>query len=204
MQDNKNESSIANLKLCFLILTCISEDQYANSMMHDNNLTFKVMLHRAQMRHRKLNVDRVGKSQPLAATLLDLLVEFIVSHLMKKFPMELYLLCIGVIHRILCYQKRCRVRLNYPWKELWSALIGLLRFLVNQEQTLVKKCNVFHLSLQVVNIFNLFITFGDTFLATTNSYDELYYELNREEKVFTEIHAMGKYHKVIAAKLGLI
>ncbi|XP_053964188.1 armadillo-like helical domain-containing protein 3 [Anastrepha ludens] len=190
MQDNKNESSVANLKLCFLILTCISEDQYANSMMHDNNLTFKVMLHRAQMRHRKLHVDRVGNSQPLAATLLDLLVEFIVSHLMKKFPMELYLLCVGVIHRVLCYQKRCRVRLNYPWKDLWSALIGLLRFLVNQEQTLVKKCNIFCLSLQVVNIFNLFITYGDTFLATTNSYDELYYELNREEKVFSEIHAM--------------
>uniref|UniRef100_A0A0K8TR82 Armadillo-like helical domain-containing protein n=1 Tax=Tabanus bromius TaxID=304241 RepID=A0A0K8TR82_TABBR len=190
MQDNKNESSIANLKLCFLILTCISEDQYANSMMHDNNLTFKVMLHRAQMRHRKLNIDRLGKSQPLAATLLDLLVEFIVSHLMKKFPMELYLLCIGVIHRILCYQKRCRIRLNYPWKELWAALIGLLRFLVTQEQNLVKKCNIFYLSLQVINIFNLFITYGDTFLATTNSYDELYYELNREEKVFSEIHAM--------------
>lgn len=190
MQDNKNESSVANLKLCFLILTCISEDQYANSMMHDNNLTFKVMLHRAQMRHRKLHIDRVGKSQPLAATLLDLLVEFIVSHLMKKFPMELYLLCIGIIQRILCYQKRCRVRLNYPWKELWSALIGLLRFLVNQEQNLIKKCNIFYLSLQVVNIFNLFITYGDTFLATTNSYDELYYELNREEKVFSEIQAM--------------
>jgi len=149
MQDNKNESSISNLKLCFIILTCISEDQYANSMMHDSNLTFKVLLHRAQMRHRKLHVDRMGKSQPLAATLLDLLVEFIVSHLMKKFPMELYLLCIGIIHRILCYQKRCRVRLNYPWKELWSALISLLRFLVNQEQALVKKSNIFFLSLQV-------------------------------------------------------
>lgn len=149
MQDNKNESSIANLKLCFLILTCISEDQYANSMMHDSNLTFKVILHRAHMRHRKINTERIGKSQPLAATLLDLLVEFIVSHLLKKFPMELYLLCIGVIHRILCYQKRCRVRLNYPWKELWAALIGLLRFLVTQEQNLVKKCNIFHLSVQV-------------------------------------------------------
>lgn len=54
MQDNKNESSSANLKLCFLILTCISEDQYANSMMHDSNLTYKVLLHRAPMRHRKL------------------------------------------------------------------------------------------------------------------------------------------------------
>ena len=77
MQDNKNESSVANLKLCFLILTCISEDQYANSMMHDNNLTFKVMLHYSQMRNRKLHADGVAKSQHLAATLLDLLVKFI-------------------------------------------------------------------------------------------------------------------------------
>lgn len=194
MQDNKNESSLTNLKLSFLILTCISEDQYANTMMHDANLTFKVLLQRTQMRHRKLPTERISKSQPLATTLLDLLVEFIVSHLFKKFPMELYLLCIGIIHRILCYQKRCRVRLHYPWKELWSALIGLLKFLVCQEQNLVKKCNIFYLGLQVINIFNLFITYGDTFLATTNSYDELYYELNREEKVFSEIHAMGEIY----------
>lgn len=190
MQDHKNESAAATLKLCLLILTCIAEDQYANALMHDVNLSFKVALHRAPMRHRKIPVDRLSKLQPLAATLLDLLLEFVVSHLMKKFPMEQYLLCVGIIHRVLCYQKRCRVRLTYPWKELWSALIGLLKFLVQQEQTLVKRCNIFHLAIQVVNIFNLYITYGDTFLATTNSYDELYYELNREEKVFSEIHAM--------------
>lgn len=73
----------------------------------------------------------------------------------------------------------------------WAALISLLKFLVNQEPNLIKKCNIFHLAIQIINIFNLFITYGDTFLATTNSYDELYYELNREEKAFTELHAMG-------------
>lgn len=70
MMDHKNESSAVNLKLCFIILTCISEDQYANSMMHDSNLTFKIFLHRAHMRHRKSTADRASKPQPLAATLL--------------------------------------------------------------------------------------------------------------------------------------
>ncbi|XP_041785611.1 armadillo-like helical domain-containing protein 3 isoform X2 [Anopheles merus] len=190
MQDHKSELSSINLKLCLLILTCIAEDQYANSMMHDTNLTFKVSLHRAHMRHRKLTSEKVSKPQPLANTLLDLLVEFIVSHLLKKFPIELYLLCVGIIHRVIIYQKRCRVRIAYHWKDLWTAIISLLKFLIYHEQNLMKRCNIFDLALQVINIFNLFITYGDTFLATTNSYDELYYELNREEKVFCELHAM--------------
>ena len=77
MQDHKNDTSQVNLKLCLLILTCISEDQYANSMMHDANLTFKVLLHRAQMRHRKLTPDRLSKPQPLAATLLGNNIKFL-------------------------------------------------------------------------------------------------------------------------------
>lgn len=118
-------------------------------MMHDSNLTFKVLIHRAHMRHRKLPTEKISKSRPLAATLLDLLLEFIVSHLMKKFPMELYLLSVGIIHRLIVYQKRCRVRLNFEWKDLWTALIGLLKFLVYQEQYLIKKCNIFNLAIQV-------------------------------------------------------
>lgn len=34
-----------------------------------------------------------------------------------------------------------------------------------------------------MNIFNLFITYGDTFLSTPSSYDELYYEIMRMHQV---------------------
>lgn len=46
---------------------------------------------------------------------------------------------------------------------------------------------------QVVRIFNLFITYGDTFLPNPSTYDELYYELIRMQKVFEDVHAMGEY-----------
>jgi hypothetical protein len=28
--------------------------------------------------------------------------------------------CLGIIHRLLCYQKRHKIRLDYNWKELWN------------------------------------------------------------------------------------
>ena len=43
-----------------------------------------------------------------------------------------------------------------------------------------------------MNIFNLFITYGDTFLPNPNSYDELYYEIIRMHQVFDNLYSMGK------------
>ncbi|XP_066581485.1 armadillo-like helical domain-containing protein 3 [Prorops nasuta] len=190
MQVISTDAIMNNVKLCFLILNCIAEDQYANSLMHDANLAFRVQLHRVPMHHRKIQ-DKVAPVQPLAATLLDLLVEFITSHMMKAFPLELYHRCIGVLQRLLCYQKRCGIRLGYHWKNLWTALINLLKFLTTYENSLIKKMNIFPLAIQVVNILNLFITFGDTFLSSPSSYDDLFYEIIRMRHIFTNLHAMA-------------
>ncbi len=55
----------------------------------------------------------------------------------------------------------------------------------------------------MVVIFNLFITYGDTFLPSPNSYDELYYELVRCHQTFDSLYSMalrystgGGEHKV--------
>ncbi|XP_065220858.1 armadillo-like helical domain-containing protein 3 [Planococcus citri] len=195
MQDTKSEESNNNVKLCFIILTCITEDQYANSLMHDLHLLYKVQLFRMPMRHRQVTQEK--SSQPLAATLLDLLTEFMMSHMMKRLPLELYLQCVGIVHRLICYQKKCTIRINYNWKELWEALIMLLKFLLTNENHLSKKINIFNLALQVINIFNLFITYGDTFLASPRSYDLLYYEIIRMHMVFENLYTLAfKYSSI--------
>ncbi|XP_029950446.1 armadillo-like helical domain-containing protein 3 [Salarias fasciatus] len=190
MQDTKDEHRLNSARLCLIILTCIAEDQYADAFLHDDNMNFRVNLHKMPMRHRKKAVDKNIPSRPLVCAVLDLMVEFIVTHMMKDFPMDLYLRCVQIIHKLLCYQKKCRIRLHYTWRELWSALINLLKFLLSNETSLLAKHNIFHLSLLVVNLFNMFITYGDTFLPTSNSYDELYYEIVRMHQVFDNLYCM--------------
>lgn len=190
MQDTKDEHRLNSAKLCLIILTCIAEDQYANAFLHDDNMNFRVNLHRMPMRHRKKGADKNIPSRPLVCAVLDLMVEFIVTHMMKEFPMDLYMRCVQVVHKLICYQKKCRVRLHYTWRELWSALINLVKFLMSNETVLLTKYNIFHLALLVINLFNMFITYGDTFLPTPSSYDELYYEIVRMHQVFDNLYCM--------------
>ena len=44
---------------------------------------------------------------------------------------------------------RRRVRISYNWRDLWSTLIALLKFMVANESNLIKKVNVFTICAQV-------------------------------------------------------
>jgi len=42
----------------------------------------------------------------------------------------------------------------------------------------------------------MFITFGDIFLPSPTSYDELYYEIIRMSQLFDNLHAVGELRHV--------
>ena len=65
------------------------------------------------------------------------------------------------------------------------------QFLHGCDSSLVRKFDVFALAAQAVNLLNLFVTFGDTFLPSPQSYDDLYYEIIRMHHVFDNLHAMA-------------
>jgi len=83
-----------------------------------------------------------------------------------------------------------------------SALISLLKFLQNCESQLAKHRDLFQLASRIINIFNLFITFGDTFLRTPEAYDEVFYETVRCYHVFDNLYAFGRKKK--AKKKNLV
>uniref|UniRef100_A0A8B9HD41 Armadillo like helical domain containing 3 n=1 Tax=Astyanax mexicanus TaxID=7994 RepID=A0A8B9HD41_ASTMX len=184
MQDTKDEHRLNSARLCLIILACIAEDQYADAFLHDDNMNFRVNLHRMVSRHH------------IVALLFFHFVYLIIytipgcKHAYLFVCLFVLRRCVQIIHKLICYQKKCRIRLQYTWRELWSALINLLKFLLSNETTLLAKHNIFLLALQVVNLFNMFITYGDTFLPTPSSYDELYYEIVRMHQVFENLYCM--------------
>ena len=193
LQNIKDERSLSHAKLCLITLTCVVEDQHACIFLHDSNISFEVALHKATMLHRRVK-DKLPQSRPLACVILDLMVEFLISHLTKNFPCELYSKSVGIVHRLLCYQKRCKTRLDYHWKGVWNALMNILKFFASNEQVLPPTIATLTLSIEVARIFNLFITYGDTFLPSPAIYDDLYYELIRMRKVFDDIYIMALKH----------
>eukprot|EP00040_Diaphanoeca_grandis_P026699 m.149915 g.149915 ORF g.149915 m.149915 type:complete len:715 (+) comp30692_c0_seq1:174-2318(+) len=192
---DKAHSSSAFAKVIWTILIRICEDGNANHFLHDEKVNVPVTLYYSAMRHRTSEIKSV-KSGPLAASLLDLCVEFLISNLKKTLQGDLYELCLGVVYRMLCYQKQRQIRLVFEWKKLWAALIGLAGFITRQEKVLIGHCDIFKLSNLVVNIINIFVTYGDTFLPNPTSYDELYYEIIRVHHTFDSLYQMAKRHEV--------
>eukprot|EP00037_Helgoeca_nana_P016321 m.153648 g.153648 ORF g.153648 m.153648 type:complete len:712 (+) comp23464_c0_seq1:121-2256(+) len=193
LHDTKPATTASFCYLCWTTLLCICDDMHVDQFLHDTKVTVPIALFYAEKRHRPAEIRR-RDSGPLAAAVFDLCVEFMLSHLKKNLQADLYTMCLGVVHRLLCYQKKNQIRLRFEWKSLWTALITICSFVVGHEAVLIEQVDIFALSSQVITNLNLFITFGDTFLPDPSSYDELYYELIRVHNTFEGLYNMARRH----------
>jgi hypothetical protein len=189
--DTTNVASAAPfVKLCWSIVTCICEDPQANAFLHDDNLTVSAVLYRMEMRHRPSSLETV-KSGPLVVAILELSIEFLFSHLKKDLQLDLYSHCLGVIHRVLCYQKRTQTRLAYQWQGLWAALAGLVKFIMKNMPRL-NQSEALGVADQAVNICNFLMYYGDTLLSSLGCYDQMFYELIREHSTYDSLYDLAK------------
>ncbi|XP_040574114.1 armadillo-like helical domain-containing protein 3 [Lepeophtheirus salmonis] len=183
----KGELNYYILKLNLIILLCITEDHYANVLMHDSNLVFRVKIQSINNSGRYSASVLQTEPKPLANSILDLAVKFIGCHVKKLNTLvELVSQILSVVHRLLSYEKKSKTRIIYPWQDLWKVLMDLLESISKESNNPPQ--DYFALAYKAVTIFNLFITFGDTFLPSPSTYDELYYEITRRSDIFSKLY----------------
>ncbi|KHN86300.1 UPF0668 protein C10orf76 -like protein [Toxocara canis] len=184
VHDTKSEYAKRRCELCLLILLCVVEDVQALNAMHDSNILLSVPLYRPPMLHRYGEFIERPLPTTMASALCDLVYEFIMSHMCISFPFQLYELVIGVVHRMVAFEKRMSFRMA-KWKPIFEALVSLLNFLTSNETHL--GVAIYPICLRVMVLLNLFITYGDTFLPNDVAYDHMCYEIIRQEAVFRKL-----------------
>ncbi|KAA0200353.1 Succinate dehydrogenase (Ubiquinone) iron-sulfur protein [Fasciolopsis buskii] len=223
MQDVKTPESLNSCHLCFIIVLSITQSPMACSILHDPHITFNVWIHQQRSRRRKSPPDACSSfsSRPIAIAILSgfvhvflsiyvcmyicsLIVEFVRGHLMKRLPYRLYGLSLSICHNLLCYQIKHKIRLNFDWKQLWSALLSLLQFVRNLDDSYLPVTASFSLIQKVLELFNLCILQGDSFLQSAGVYDDLYYELIRMHELFQSLHEYGERSSVFPLLFPLI
>eukprot|EP01147_Barroeca_monosierra_P005788 gene5788-7284_t len=194
-----NQQMFCVLLSVLLLSSCMTQDDHINAYLHDSNIKAPFYLRRAEMRHRGTNAE-IKTQGPMATSIFDLCIEYIISHMTRSLELHTYRRCLEVIHRLLCYQKNKRVRLNYDWESLWTSLTGLLKFIIQNKEHFLATFDVFDFISKIITIINLFITYGDTFLPDPNTYDLLYYEIIRERKHYDTLKDLATRHRLFHEK----
>ncbi|KAI8145127.1 hypothetical protein BJV82DRAFT_655834 [Fennellomyces sp. T-0311] len=183
-QHNRNPRAFVYTRLTLLILLCLSENYSVLKYMTKEESQMTIRL----CRQRPTPIPLVKKPQSLFCSLLDVLLIFLKYNIRKKLDLVTYKLALSIIHRILLYLKNYgNVRLDYHWADLWAAFTAILHFTVSNLEELKTREDFDGYVSSLINIFNLCVSHGETFLPDVLSYDTLYYEIIRGSDDFTTL-----------------
>jgi hypothetical protein len=187
--DMKDVRAQAYAKLALISLVILTESTDINGYMRDQRHAMVIPLPFVSVRKgNKLvpsaNHASAGGSAPLpiACAVIDLLALFMKKNVKRDFHVDLFSKALDVLHRLLCYDKKMRIRVPYKWAPVWRTLMRLIQTLAKKEVYQQRTSEMLALASRAVRAWNMFITFGDSFLPELTDYDDLYYEIMRSEK----------------------
>ncbi|TAQ90089.1 hypothetical protein B7494_g1605 [Chlorociboria aeruginascens] len=137
-------------------------------------------------RQRQPYLPLVRGDRILAVTILDTMIDGINHNLRRRLDVDLYILCIGIILRIISHLSRSRTRLNFHWAELFRSLLALIRFLTTYTTDLKNVPRIDILLDSLVNLIALSLSAGESFLPSPAAYDDLFYKLVETGEVLTK------------------
>ncbi|KAK5997348.1 Armadillo-like helical domain-containing 3-like protein [Cladobotryum mycophilum] len=136
-------------------------------------------------RQRQPYLPLVKGDRVLATCVLDTMLDGINHNLKRRLDVGLYILCLGIMLRIISYLSRTRTRLNYHWAEFFRSLLSLIRFLNTYSSDLKDLPHIDTLVDHVVNLVALSLSAGEAFLPSPAAYDDLFYKVFESGEVFT-------------------
>lgn len=170
-----------------LLLTCsrllVDSGKVCGAMCDERNkCTLRLNNGNNLLRKKSLVEDK-----RIACYYIDTLILFLEHNLKKKLQSDMYKLTLESIQLLLQYLHKNQIRLQYQWTRLYTALMGVASFMANHEEDLSSRPYVKDVMDDVIIIFNMIITHGDSFLPDTISYDDCYYTIIQSSNVWEKL-----------------
>ncbi|CCU76332.1 hypothetical protein BGHDH14_bgh03250 [Blumeria hordei DH14] len=159
--------------LSLLIISLLVEDKALCERLCGEDTKTAVRL----CRQRSPYLPHVPGERIIATSILDTMIDGINHNLRRRLDVDLYILCLGVISRIISQLSRSRSRLKYHWSELFRSLLSLVRFLTTYTADLKSSNFIEKLLDDLVNLLALSLSAGESFLPNPASYDDLFYKI---------------------------
>ncbi|KNG50029.1 hypothetical protein TW65_02947 [Stemphylium lycopersici] len=159
--------------LSLFVLQILVEDQLLVKRLCSDETKLSVRL--CRQRQPYLPIVR-GERVP-AAIILDMMSDGISHNLRRRLDVDFYVLCLGVLLRLLSYLGRTKTRITYHWSELWRTLLSFVRFLTTYESDIKSNYKSNGMINILVNLLAFALSSGENFLPDPAAYDDLFYKL---------------------------
>ncbi|KAL1792296.1 hypothetical protein ACET3X_008803 [Alternaria dauci] len=159
--------------LSLFVLQILVEDQgLAKRLCSDES---KIEVRLCRQRQPFLPVVR-GERVP-GAVVLDMMSDAVSHNLRRRLDVDFYVLCLGVLLRLLSHLSRTKTRITYHWSELWRTLLSFVRFLTTYASDVKTNYKSTTLIDLLVNLLAFALSSGENFLPDPAAYDDLFYKL---------------------------